>query len=174
MMQQSSLCSICKSDRVVTDSESGEIICSNCGMVISDKAQDISRPEWHFFNNNNNAKKELNDKCRTRGGHISLARYDMGLATVIGKTDRDANGRKISIAMHTAMQRLRIWDLRVHIHSSADRNLIQVFNELHILKDKLALPYAVVQKAAYIYRKAVCILLTLKILILIFDIREGK
>jgi transcription initiation factor TFIIB len=153
-MQQSSLCSICKSDRVVTDSESGEIICSNCGMVISDKAQDISRPEWHFFNNNNNAKKELNDKCRTRGGHISLARYDIGLATVIGKTDRDANGRKISVAMHTTMQRLRIWDLRVHIHSSADRNLIQVFNELHILKDKLALPYAVVQKAAYIYRKA--------------------
>jgi transcription initiation factor TFIIB len=78
----------------------------------------------------------------------------MGLATVIGKTDRDANGKKISIAMHTVMQRLRIWDLRVHIHSSADRNLIQVFNELHILKDKLALPYAVVQKAAYIYRKA--------------------
>ena len=78
----------------------------------------------------------------------------MGLATVIGKTDRDANGRKISVAMHTTMQRLRIWDLRVHIHTSTDRNLIQVFNELDILKDKLALPYAVVQKAAYIYRKA--------------------
>src|SRR4051812_36367122 len=31
-------CSICKiSDKVVTDPESGEIICSNCGMVISDK-----------------------------------------------------------------------------------------------------------------------------------------
>ena len=152
-MQQSSLCSICKSDRVVTDSECGEIICSNCGMVISDRAQDISWPEWHFFNNNNNAK-ELNDKCRTGGDPISLARYDMGLATVIGKTDRDANGRKISVAMHTTMQRLRIWDLRVHIHTSTDRNLIQVFNELDILKDKLALPYAVVQKAAYIYRKA--------------------
>jgi transcription initiation factor TFIIB len=39
-------------------------------------------------------------------------------------------------------------------YTSADRSLIQAFNELDILKDKLALPYAVVQKAAYIYRKA--------------------
>jgi transcription initiation factor TFIIB len=154
-MQYSSLCSICEDDsRLVTDSGSGEIICSNCGMVISDKAQHINRPGWHFFNSNNNAKKELNDKRRTVGGHISLARYDMGLATVIGRTDRDAYGRKISVAMRTTMQRLRIWDLRAHIHSSADRNLIQAFNELDILKDKLALPYVVVQKAAYIYRKA--------------------
>jgi hypothetical protein len=30
-------CSIRKSDKVVTDLESGEIICSNCGMIISDK-----------------------------------------------------------------------------------------------------------------------------------------
>ena len=65
---------ICKNDnRLVTDSESGEIICNNCGMVISDNAQDICIPEWHFFNNNNNnnAKKELNDKRRTGGGPIS-------------------------------------------------------------------------------------------------------
>jgi transcription initiation factor TFIIB len=148
-MQPSIACPICKNDRrLVTDFESGEIICSNCGIVISDKIQDITRPEWRAF-----SAEEVNDKRRT-GLVTSLARYDMGLATVIGKTDRDANGRKISVAMHTTMQRLRIWDLRVHIHSSADRNLIQVFNELHILKDKLALPYAVVQKAAYIYRKA--------------------
>ena len=51
------------------------------------------------------------------------------------------------------MQRLRTWDLRAHIHTSADRNLVQAFNELDILKDKLALSYAVVEKIAYIYRK---------------------
>jgi transcription initiation factor TFIIIB Brf1 subunit/transcription initiation factor TFIIB len=32
------LCSICNtSDNIVTDPESGEIICSNCGMAISGK-----------------------------------------------------------------------------------------------------------------------------------------
>jgi transcription initiation factor TFIIB len=148
-MQPSIACPICKNDRrLVTDFESGEIICSNCGIVISDKIQDITRPEWRAF-----SAEEVNDKRRT-GLVTSLARYDMGLATVIGKTDRDANGRKIDAAMHTTMQRLWTWDFRTHIHSSADRSLVQAFNELHILKDKLALPYAVVQKAAYIYRKA--------------------
>jgi transcription initiation factor TFIIB len=148
-MQPSIACPLCSTDRrSVTDFESGEIICSNCGIVISDRIQDITRPEWRAF-----SAEEMNDKRRT-GFVTSLARYDMGLATIIGRTDRDANGRKIDAAMHTTMHRLRTWDSRTHIHTSADRNLVQAFNELDILKDKLALPDAVVQKSAYIYRKA--------------------
>lgn len=148
-MQTSIACPICKNDsKIVTDSESGEIICSNCGMVISDKVQDITRPEWRAF-----SAEEVSDKCRT-GIVISLASYDMGLATVIGKTDRDANGRKIDAAMHATMQRLRTRDSRTRIHTSSDRSLIRAFNELDILKHKLALPDAVVEKSAYIYRKA--------------------
>ena len=148
-MQPSIACPTCNTDsRSVTDFESGEIICSNCGIVISDKIQDITRPEWRAF-----SAEEVNDKRRT-GLVTSVARYDMGLATIIGRTDRDANGRKIDAAMRTTMQRLRTWDSRTHIHTSADRNLVQAFNELDILKDKLALPDAVVEKSAYIYRKA--------------------
>jgi transcription initiation factor TFIIB len=55
--------------------------------------------------------------------------------------------------MRARMQRLRMWDLRTHSHSSADRSAMKAFNELSILKDKLALSNAVVEKAAYIYRK---------------------
>ena len=51
------------------------------------------------------------------------------------------------------MNRLRTWDLRAHIHTSVERNLIQAFNERDILKDKLALSGAIVEKSAYIYRK---------------------
>ena len=44
------VCSICKtSDSIVTDAESGEVICSNCGMVISDKIQDINHAERRAF-----------------------------------------------------------------------------------------------------------------------------
>src|SRR6187200_3068118 len=44
------LCSICKrSDKIVTDPESGEIICSNCGMVISNKVEDTSHSERRIF-----------------------------------------------------------------------------------------------------------------------------
>jgi transcription initiation factor TFIIIB Brf1 subunit/transcription initiation factor TFIIB len=40
MEQRNIICSVCKSDRVITDQESGEVICSNCGLVISDNIQD--------------------------------------------------------------------------------------------------------------------------------------
>ncbi|HZI70623.1 MAG TPA: hypothetical protein VFD60_05625 [Nitrososphaeraceae archaeon] len=33
----------------------------------------------------------------------SLARHDMGLSTIIGRTDRDASGQKIDAAMRSTM-----------------------------------------------------------------------
>jgi transcription initiation factor TFIIB len=142
------VCSICKKDdRIVTDTDSGEIICSNCGTVISDKVQDISRPERRTFS------VEEENVTRRTGVPTSIAFADMGLTTVIDKYDRDASGRPLDAEMRLIMQRLRMWDLRVHSHSPADRSLIKAFNELSMLKDKLALSNAVVEKAAYIYRK---------------------
>jgi transcription initiation factor TFIIB len=145
------ICPVCKSDLLlITDPESGEDICKKCGMIVSDRVQDINRPERrNMFDT-----VEINDRRRRTGDPISLARYDMGLSTVIGRTDRDASGKKIDAAMHATMQRLRTWDSRVRVDSSSDRSRIQAFNELDILKDKLVLPDVVVEKSAYIYRKA--------------------
>jgi transcription initiation factor TFIIB len=109
--------------------------------------QDIHRPERWAFN-----VEEKNVRSRT-GVPVSLGISDMGLATVIGKNDRDASGRPLDAEMRARMQRLRIWDLRTYSRSPTDRNLIKAYNELNILKDKLALSNAVVEKAAYIYRK---------------------
>jgi transcription initiation factor TFIIB len=135
---------------VITDPESGEIICSSCGMVILEKIQENNTnsggPEWNTF-----SVKEMDAKSRT-GVSTSLSRHDMGLATIIGKTDRDASGHKIDIAMHSRMDRLRTWDYRTQ--SSTHRNLRQAFNWLDVFKDKLVLSDAVVEKSAYIYRKA--------------------
>jgi transcription initiation factor TFIIB len=147
----SAICPVCRSDLlIITDPESGEEICNKCGMIVSDKIQDINRPEWR----NTFHTVEINNRHSRTGTPTSLARYDMGLSTVIGRTDRDASGKKIDAIMHTIMQRLRTWDSRAHIRTSSDISLIQAFNELDILKDKLALPDAVVEKSAYIYRKA--------------------
>jgi transcription initiation factor TFIIB len=148
----SAICPVCKSDLLlVTDAESGENICKKCGMILSDKVQDIiKRPEWH----DTFSPVEINDRHYRTRIPTSLARYDMGLSTVIGKTNRDASGKKIDAAMHATMQRLRTWDSRAHIRTPYDISLIHAFNELDILKDKLALPDALVEKAAYMYRKA--------------------
>jgi transcription initiation factor TFIIB len=146
------LCSTCKSNQTITDSESGELICSKCGQVISDKVQQEG-PEWRNFGPSSSSG-ESNDSRSRVGMSTSLARHDMGLSTIIGRTDRDASGQKIDAAMRSTMDRLRIWDYRTQIHSATDRNLRNAFYKLDILKDKLGLSDSVVEKAAYIYRKA--------------------
>jgi transcription initiation factor TFIIB len=148
-MQTSIICSICNNDQIlVTDLESGEIICSNCGMVMLDNIEE-SRPEWRTFTTTDEPN---NTRIRT-GMHTSLARHDMGLATVIGSEDKDASGHKIDAAMRFTMNRLRTWDRRSQTDTSTDRNLRQAFSELDRLKDKLGLSGAVIEKTAYIYRK---------------------
>ncbi len=92
---------------------------------------------------------------RSRAGvPSSLARHDMGLSTVIGRADRDASGRLLDASMRSTMNRLRAWDFRSQSHSPTDRNLRQAFSELERLRDKLGVSDAVVEKTAYIYRKA--------------------
>jgi transcription initiation factor TFIIB len=146
--QPSSNCPMCKHHlRIITDTNTGETICSRCGMVVLDRIQNVSQPEWRAFSNEESEARSHN------GIPLSLAIHDMGLATLIGKTDRDATGRKIDTMMHTTMQRLRTWDLRSHVRPS-DRSLVHALNELRILEDKLVLPNVVIEKAAYIYRKA--------------------
>src|ERR671920_649809 len=146
-MQSSITCSLCNSqDQTVTDPESGEIICRSCGHVISEKALE-TQAEWRAFTTD-----EVNDRSRT-GMPTSLARHDKGLATIIGRANKDASGQVLDAAMRFTMNRLRTWDFRTQAHTSTDRNLRQAFSELDRLKDKLGLPDSVIEKTAYIYRK---------------------
>jgi len=144
-------CSVCGSEQLITIPDSGEIVCEHCGVVISDKTEEKG-PEWRTF-----AKVavggEGNDENRT-GMPFSLARSDMGLSTIIGRTNKDAKGSKINSSMLSAIERLRTWDSRTQVYTSTDKNLTQAFAQLYTLKDKLGLPSAVIEKTAYIYRKA--------------------
>src|SRR3712207_7023096 len=88
------------SDVCSSDLESGEIICANCGIVMLDNVQE-SRPEWRTFANTD----ELDNSRSRTGMPISLARHDMGLATMIGNEDKDASGGKIDAAMRFTMNR---------------------------------------------------------------------
>jgi len=143
------ICPICNnnnSNKTVTDPECGEIICSNCGVVISE-TQEAKTPEWRTFNT-----IELNDRTRI-GNPTTLARHDMGLATIIGRSSRDASGQKLAPATQSTMNRLRIMDYRTQSHTPTDMNRKRAFNELDKLKDKLGLTDAAVEKTAYLYRK---------------------
>ena len=78
----------------------------------------------------------------------------MGLSTIIGSTNKDATGKPLSSTMKKSIDRLRTWDSRSQANTSTDRNLRQALSEMDKLKDKLSLTDSVVEKAAYIYRKA--------------------
>ena len=61
MIIQAPVMSLCnKSDLIVTDRYSTEVMCSNCYMVISYKFQVINRPEGPAFNT-----QGMNAKIRT-------------------------------------------------------------------------------------------------------------
>ena len=138
------------SSNIITDHESGEYICSNCGLVLSAEKAQETRPEWRTF-----SSEQSNNNSRIRTGMpTSLARHDMGLSTIIGRTDRDYTGNRIATSIKSTIDRLRILDYRTQLYGSTDRSLNRAFYELDKLKDKLALPDSVVEKAAYIYRKA--------------------
>ncbi|MEK0341633.1 MAG: TFIIB-type zinc ribbon-containing protein [Nitrosopumilus sp.] len=144
---QNSNCSRCGKKSLLTDQVTGEQFCSKCGYVASEKLQ-ASGPEWRSFQ-----KDGGSDPART-GAPSSLTIHDMGLSTVINPQNRDATGKPLTASMKSTITRLRTWDSRSQVHESVDRNLRQALNELYRLKDKLAISSSVLEKAAYLYRKA--------------------
>ena len=139
-------CPVCGDKKLVTDQNTGELFCGKCGLVITDKITD-SGAEWRSFSS------DQNDKTRVGAG-TSLTIHDMGLSTIIGVANKDATGKPLTASMKSSIERLRTWDSRSQAHTSTDRNLRQALNEMGKLKDKLALTDTVIEKAAYIYRKA--------------------
>jgi transcription initiation factor TFIIB len=111
-----------------------------------------NRPEWRNFSSSARGEA-LHNRNRT-GMPTSLARHDMGLSTIIGRTDRDYTGNRITTSVKSTIDKLRILDYRTQLYSATDRSLKKAFSELDALRDKLALPDSVVEKTAYIYRKA--------------------
>jgi len=57
--------------------------------------------------------------------------------------------------MKKSIERLRTWDSRSQAHTSAERNLRQALSEMDKMKAKLSISDPVIEKAAYIYRKAI-------------------
>jgi transcription initiation factor TFIIB len=140
-------CMECKSELIIFDMVSNELVCSSCGCVASDK----------YYNNENSStyssQSEFHDRSRT-GMPESLAIHHKGLSTLIGVGDTDARGKALEPAQKIKIQRLRTWNNRSQLNDSISRNLEKALKFLNNFGDKLYLSQAVVESAAYIYRKA--------------------
>ena len=121
-------------------------MCGSCGLVLVEKVEDTG------LESRIHDAEEYLARSRTGSGS-TLAMHDMGLTTVIGTGGKDASGKFLSSDMRNTFRRLRLWNTRSESRST-DRNLKAAFTILDTIKTKLAIPNMVIEKAAYIYRKA--------------------
>lgn len=146
-LQVSDRCPNCGKRMLIEDAHTGELTCGNCGFVVSERAVDQG-PEWRNFSD-----EKGEDKART-GMPTSITYRDMGLSTMIGRSNRDASGRSLGSPMRSSIDRLRKWDNRSPAFGNREKNLSIALRELDKMTDKLGVSQAVKERAAYIYRKA--------------------
>src|SRR5215212_4494153 len=97
----------------ITDHESGEVVCGNCGIVL------ITIDLFEVYNRQGQGQQqhlaftsfetEGNNNSSTVGTGTSpslLSRHDRGLATIIGRPNVDASGKKLENDMRSTFKRL--------------------------------------------------------------------
>ena len=133
--------------RLVSDTEHGETVCTDCGLVV--ETDEIDRgPEWRAFDS-----AERDQKSRV-GAPTTNMMHDKGLSTNIGWQDKDAYGNSLSSRQRQKMQRLRTWNERFRTRDSKERNLKQALGEIDRMASALGLPDSVRETASVIYRRA--------------------
>lgn len=141
-------CPECNGKRIIKDYEKGELLCAQCGLIITENIQDLG-PDWRAFDAEQKAK-------RARGGApIKYMRPNKGLMTEIDQYNRDIRGGRISPKKQAQLYRMRKWHKRVSIASSMERNLVIALAELDRVASSLGLPENLKESAALLYRKAV-------------------
>ncbi|MEZ0268616.1 MAG: transcription initiation factor IIB [Nitrososphaeraceae archaeon] len=138
-------CTQCQNYTLVLDVLSSEYVCSTCGCVSNEKIYNNDLPYLE--------KGEYKDKSRT-GMPESLTISHKGLSTLIGLNDTDGRGKMLDPVQKETIQRLRTWNNRSQLNDSISRNLDKALKYLNNFGDKLYLSPAVMENAAYIYRKA--------------------
>ncbi|MBD3196919.1 MAG: transcription initiation factor IIB [Candidatus Lokiarchaeota archaeon] len=142
----SNLCPECGNSNLILDESRAELICYDCGLVITQKIID-SGPEWRSF-----SAEDTNKKARV-GAPSTLTLHDKGLSTIIGWKNIDAYGNKITPKKKAEVYRLRKWHLRSRTNKSIDRNLAYAMNELDRIASQLNLSRDIKESSAHIYRK---------------------
>ncbi|SDZ80814.1 transcription initiation factor TFIIB [Haloplanus vescus] len=133
--------------QLTTDTEHGETVCADCGLVVEEDEIDHG-PEWRAFDS-----KEKDQKSRV-GAPTTQMMHDKGLSTNIGWQDKDAYGKTLSSRQREKMQRLRTWNERFRTRDSKERNLKQALGEIDRMASALGLPENVRETASVIYRRA--------------------
>ncbi|MEF8800165.1 MAG: TFIIB-type zinc ribbon-containing protein [Halolamina sp.] len=133
--------------KIVTDSETAESLCAECGLVIHDQQIDTG-PEWRAFD-----AAERETKSRV-GAPTTPLLHDRGLSTTIGWRNTDVHGNQVSAPKRKKLSRLRTWNERFRTRDSSERNLKQALGEINRMASALGVPDPTRETASVIYRRA--------------------
>ena len=129
---------------MIQDGGSGEIVCGDCGLVVSETAVNTG-PEWRAFN-----LRESGDRTRI-GLPLRFSLPDMGLSTTF--LPYDSYGWRPNEKTRFEMYRLKKWQHQISNNSTHKKNLLWAMLELDRLCYRLNLPKTVKEETAIIYRK---------------------
>lgn len=132
-------CPSCNSTAVIQDHQSGENICTRCGLVLLEKEMD-KKPEWH------EKPGEQTGRADTSTGS-DITQHDLGLGSRMG------NSRELSPAWRAKLRRLRKRHKRSRATNYHDKSLRQALIKLDKLCEDLHLPKAVKAEVSNLYRK---------------------
>ncbi|MFX1510150.1 MAG: transcription initiation factor IIB family protein [Promethearchaeota archaeon] len=134
-------CHDCGSQDIVHDPQRGELICTNCGMVLSEAMID-PRAGVRAFTPEEKAERSTN------GLPLSQMLPDFGLST---KVSTRLNGNGISPERAGRLERIMRWNSR---STWRRRNFTIAFTEIRRMAEKLSVPGHIRETAAIFYRKA--------------------
>ena len=138
-------CPACQSTTLIEDNQTGEVICANCGLVITERSVSL-RQDYRSF-----SLTEYNERSRN-GYAVSNKIFDHGLSTTFINS-HDSNGKKLDSETRDMMRRLKKQDQRSKVNESWQRNLKIALSEMSRVCHELHLPDHVHEKSAQIYRK---------------------
>ncbi|MGC8993221.1 MAG: transcription initiation factor IIB [Candidatus Aenigmatarchaeota archaeon] len=138
------VCPECGSTNIIQDPVRGELICQDCGAVISEESIDTTQ-DWRAFDSEQMSR-------RARGGApLTFSKHDMGLTTEIGKGVLELY--KVTPSKRAQYYRMTKWQKR--LIRSKDRNLSYALSELQRVVSFLGLSRAIHEKIAKYYNEAV-------------------
>ena len=132
-------CPECASKNIFRDTDKGETICRDCGLVIEDRMVDFGQ-EWREFDSDDAGKK------RRTGAPMTYTKYDRGLGTDVGQKQ---DIYKLAGRGKNKYFRLRKWQYR--ISTAIERNLKLALAELKRVASFLKLPKSVEEEAARVF-----------------------
>jgi len=130
----------------ITDINTGEVFCSDCGTVLIEKTVDRTNGIA------TSAKEDYMNKTQN-GPPSKIAISDMSKSSIISRNNYDAGGNRILANNKSHFSRLRLWDSRSKSNNK-EGNLVKAFTILDAFTSKLNIPENAREHAAYIYRKA--------------------